>query len=168
MIFVGGLSGSGKTSMIRNLVSRIPEYTHIQASAILRSIDRPIEGLTLDEAIENQAALADWIAKLSNVDRKRAILDGHGILIVDDAPLQVPFEFFNAIGLSRIVLITGEPSLILKNRTWPASLSSPEAIALLQEIEAATLRDVSKKLGVDMHGVNSGDLDRLYQVFELK
>lgn len=146
MYFVGGLSGSGKTSTIERFTREYPKYIHVRASKVLMKIGRPIEELTLGQVLDNQIVLQQYLTGLPAEVQGTSILDGHGI-IPSVVPVRVPLNFFTSVGFHTILCLTDKPSAILARRKWPAGLSSVEAIASLQDEEVSWLQFIATKAG---------------------
>jgi adenylate kinase len=164
VLFVGGLSGSGKTTLVQGFIKANPSFLHLSASAILRSIERPILELDENEALANQTALKSWLLQLSEAERPRAILDGHGVLVVRGRTLAVPSEFFKGLGLRKIALVMADPAVILQNRVWPMEFDSERSIKWLQEQEADALAGVANELRITLHQVKTGDAGRFSDI----
>ncbi|MDW6021651.1 ATP-binding protein [Mesorhizobium sp. BAC0120] len=130
MIFVGGASGTGKTTAIERFVNRHPGFLHLRASSILRNCGRPIQNLSLLELKENQRLLRKGLLRMHL--SPTTILDGHMTVPAENTLFQVPASFFEGLALSAFVLLWTEPSQLLQRRGQPIS---PQALAAIEELQ---------------------------------
>lgn len=159
MIFLTGVSSSGKTHTLERLVRAAPNFRHVRASAILRSLNRPIVGLTVEAAIANQHALVAELSRLGVLFDKDAVLDGHATVETTSGILSLPDETFDTLVPHAIVHIEAAPNLIaersaLRGEPWTLA----EAVER-QWVERAHSKAQAVRLGIPFYQIESGDVD---------
>lgn len=134
MILVAGISKSGKTTVCQEVVKYSPSLRHLKASAVLRSLGRPIESLSENDIFENQTALIRFLS----VERTKAeidLLDGHAIVETGRLATMLPRDVFEGLKLSGIAVVIEEPHIISARRLGTAFETSVEWIASVQQME---------------------------------
>jgi adenylate kinase len=161
MILVTGVSSSGKTHTLERLVHAKPRFRHIRASEILRSLDRPTIGLTIESALANQRVLAAELYRLGLQADEDAMLDGHATVETTTGILPLPDETFERLAPQAIVHIEADPVSIAERSALRGQPYSPREVANRQKLEREHARTQASRLGIPFHEVASGDVDAL-------
>jgi len=161
MIFVTGMSSSGKTHTLERLVRVAPSFRHVRASAILRSLGRPILDLTVEAAVANQHALVAELLRLGFLSDEDAVLDGHATVETTSGTLLLPDETFDALAPRAVVHIEASPTLIsersaLRGQSWNLAEATDR-----QKAERNHAWAQASRLGVPFYKVASGDVNAL-------
>src|SRR4051812_13839481 len=104
MVFVGGISRSGKTSTLSRLNLQSQNISLLRGSALLRTLGRPTTGLSLRQALDNQDKLASWFKRNTSA-AVNVVFDGHLVIPTVDGPFLVPDSFMKAIPLCGLILV---------------------------------------------------------------
>ena len=92
MIFVCGVSASGKSSLVRAFTVTNPKFNHVKGSELLQNAGYPIHNLDAGAAEQNQLALLA-ILHSKKLVAPETIFDGHITIETDGAPYIVPSSF---------------------------------------------------------------------------
>jgi adenylate kinase len=149
MIFVGGLSGSGKTHLINNLRIRNRRFRHLSCSDLLKRSGRPTQNIGRKELISNQRYLLEIIRCIADDDEQTCVIDGHAIIASRELVL-IPRWFFQSLPLIKIIGVEETPSLIIERRTWSAYANTVDRISRLQRAELLRLHQISSELDIDL------------------
>ncbi|TAV50963.1 AAA family ATPase [Rhizobium leguminosarum] len=161
MIFVAGSSGSGKTTIIDSFVKRHPEFTHLRASSVLRSLGRPTHDSSLDDLKENQNLIINFILKHDY--NHHYILDGHMVMPVGSHNYMVPIDFVVRLPLSILIFLREDPKTIAMRRGLPTTPDNASEISRLQEIELLHMHEAAIVKGCPLLSIaarQSKELDR--------
>jgi adenylate kinase len=156
-IFVGGMHGSGKTTLIDRAVAdeRLNyEISYPFHSAVRNSGLQVEEFLRLDKEIK--------LAHISNVmssiclNDKKLIIDSHYVVFERDLSYIVPFSTFpNEVGnLSAAVMLTCNPHTIeyrLQRAEKPRIFTDPKHISYCQELELDYAMNLCGKYGIPFY-----------------
>lgn len=159
MIFVGGISSSGKTHTIAMFVAD-HDYFHVKASAVLSEIGRPIKSLTFSEAELNQQYLLRHL-EMKGLISPHTILDGHVIIETVEGIYPVPEWFFSQAQISKIICVTEDPRVIQDRRKSLGQIlvSDSNKLQDLQELELRLAAEQAERLGIDCRQVSAGRVD---------
>ena len=120
LTFVVGVSGVGKTEMIRRFVAHHHDYVHLEASKLIMQgmntqTSKQISLLPKEQIIKNQFFL---LKELSNYKQKypRIILDGHLVIHNNHESVPIPLDVVKKIAPYNIILIRGSAQDIISNR----------------------------------------------------
>lgn len=160
MIFIGGASGTGKTTLLERFVSRHPSFSHARASAILKDHGRPTYVTSAEEFEENQRVL-----RLSLTDTKlsaKTLLDGHMVVRAGHQLLSVPDSFFDGLPVTAFVFLWTEAwRIAARKRHAPESIEEAD-IHELQQVEFAHMQAAATRSGRPIKSFNS------MQTFEIE
>ncbi|MBB4635218.1 ATP-binding protein [Longimicrobium terrae] len=116
LYFVGGIHGSGKTTLCRNLAAKLRAPHHSAGELIrLGGESQEVRDKTVRDVKKNQTLLLSALNDLRNAGTATVILDGH-YTVVDStgAICPVEIEVFHALNPSSLVLVDSEPELVVK------------------------------------------------------
>ena len=119
MIFVCGISASGKSSIVSAFANANSGFRHIKGSALLERAGRPIRNLSGSNAESNQWALLD-ILRSEQLIGPLTILDGHITIETTEGSFVVPSWFFKGADIAGIICITSDPLIIEQRRIQPS------------------------------------------------
>lgn len=156
MIFVVGISGSGKTFTLAQLARHCPWVTIVSASGLLTALGRPTRPLTQEQALMNQAVLqAELLClsdKLSNV-----MLDGHATIEAIGGAIPVPDPWYDALPFRGFVHIEASPEDISRRRVARGLTWTPDEASSEQATERDVIRRQSDRLGIPLAEFQGGD-----------
>jgi adenylate kinase len=155
MIFVCGISASGKSSIVGAFTATNCEYIHVKGSWLLERAGRPIRSLNASEAEPNQQVLLD-VLRTEQLIQPLAILDGHITIETAGDLYVVPIWFFREAKISGIICIVNEPATI-ESRRREKGLSSNVSINSLQESETSWARKRAEELGIAYFQIDAND-----------
>jgi adenylate kinase len=148
--FVGGTSGTGKTSLLAAIARRHPHISHLVASRLLGAASSSIseqERLvvhTTEHASALQSAIVDRLAETApQCHGSSILLDGHYVVPTLGGPFCIPPDIFSAMNVGAFVLLEGNPEVVaarLRLRGvvpwWDGKLESLRAASLLEQRHA--------------------------------
>lgn len=156
LTFVVGVSGVGKTTIIRRFVREHPNYVHIEASKLIRNklnteTTEHIRLMTKEQIVKNQSFLLDELSKYRQ-KHDYIILDGHLLINNNQELISIPLDIVKRISPSNIVLIEGNSHDILSHRIHnPQKKCFKETISEIdrnQQLLKQIAISYCKKLGI--------------------
>jgi adenylate kinase len=175
VIFVCGVSGVGKTHLLRTFVASQSRVTTLSAGAIIaaaRKIADPefLRSLSQDELMQNQELLIKGFNQaIPGIDADLVLIDGH--VLVEQASgglYQIATDVFRAFCLRGIVHVEDDPSTIAKRRASDQARIRPrrsvEDIMAYQEASRARAITVGIELSVTTQSVRAGDDRELFRI----
>ena len=157
MIFVSGLSKSGKTQTIRAVISASDLFEHVKASELLDTAGQPTRKLAIEQILGNQVALIDLLANMNRDTRKIQILDGHALIESTGGPVLLPDWVFDRLMLQAIVQIQAEPSLISSRRAGTAMEQGQSNLENLQRLETQHCQYQADRLRIPFMPISHGE-----------
>lgn len=170
-IGVFGLSGVGKTTLIKQFLSMNAGYLHLLASTLIKQgladPDAHIDSLRLRDAggiDENQQALVREFSKeRSNQPDMSILFDGHLIIDTDKELIDIPYEVISSLNLTKILAVTASGEDILNHRKKDAKRNRPQRtldeINKQQERSTRLCIDYADRLGVAFFHINAADIN---------
>jgi adenylate kinase len=168
LTFVIGISGVGKTQIIRKFVSSNPEYLHIEASTIIKKNlkidkDKQIQYLSKEEIFKNQYDLIKELSKYRKIHQK-IILDGHLLIEINQEATLIPLSIIKKISPNQIILIQGKPEEIIEHRSNDSHKKRPAAgkdiINKKQNLLEKYAHESCKELNIKFEILNFLDYNR--------
>lgn len=175
LIFVIGLSGVGKTSIIQRFVEENSDYLHLEASKIIKQVTgiqvlEKIRLLPKNKIIENQDILIKELSKYKNSFDK-IILDGHLLINNSQELIPIPIDTIRKILPNRMILIEGNANDILLHRKNDLYKTRPNQLLVEIEEEQLELQKIAVKycdeLNIRLDIVNFEDYSRFRQILSL-
>jgi adenylate kinase len=158
IVFVCGLSKSGKSSLIESALKSFPSFRHLRASRLLRKAGRPTELISSSEVIENQSVLVDCLTREAATEANGIILDGHFLIEAVEGPMALPLECLDPLPLRAVFMVIADPAEIEKRRLGSsAQISSVEAARRI-EMECAHAQKLAAYRGVAFAKIQSGNV----------
>ncbi|MCT8970708.1 ATP-binding protein [Microbaculum marinisediminis] len=160
VIALTGISGVGKSTLVRTLAASIP-LEHLQASALIAE-GRNVTGiaitqdqLRLIDIDENQRFLVEGFKRKTKSSSGLVILDGHTVIEKDNELILVRPAVFQAICISGMVFLADNPSAIAERRRCDESrkrpLESIEEIRRIQEIAQEHAIAICRFLSIELY-----------------
>ena len=160
MIFISGIHGVGKTFFC-NLVKERLGIESYSASKLIA--DKKKSGFTPDKLVtdidENQLYLLAAIKDLRS-DAEDFLLDGHFCLLNQDGIItRIPISTFTMLAPDLIILLTEEPTIIVKRRKERDNIDSLVSdIKEFQDKEIEYAKEVSEFLNISLR-ISTGSKD---------
>lgn len=161
MIFVAGVSSSGKTYMLQRLAERRPDLVVVSGSRTLAALGRPIRPLTPAEALRNQWVLLDELRSKGLLSRRGTMLDGHATIETTTGPIAIPPEWYDAADFAGFIQVEAEPSALAARRSARGLPWTEREAAGLQELERRELLHHAERLGRPYLATRSDDVDEV-------
>ena len=120
LTFVVGVSGVGKTQMIKRFVAEHHEYIHLEASKLIKQAinaqtSEQLRLLPREKILKNQYLLLQELTRYKQ-QYNRIILDGHLLISNDKEIIPIPLDIVKRIEPYKIILIEGDPNEIFLHR----------------------------------------------------
>jgi adenylate kinase len=166
VIAVFGISGVGKTSIIREYLSEDRSAVHLNAGELLGSSRRNLAhgvASSMESIIESQWSIVEKFTSVKNETGRGIILfDAHSVIDRNGITVPVPVDVIAALGLDGILLVLAKEEEILKRRAKDASKWRPiypiGKIIHLQRSAVEACQFYATALSVPMIKVWSGAL----------
>jgi adenylate kinase len=177
LVFVGGISGVGKTTLLTRFTRSHDGVTLVSAGELIRqatgSRDRvPVNDPVLVE--QYQALLVSEFRRRAAEQRDVILMDGHYTIATAAGVVTVPVAVFRALAPQALVLLSSEPAEVTSRRL---SLHRGDPATVVEELEAErahalrcaqALRLTLHELTGDMAERELSDLTRRHGVIERK
>jgi adenylate kinase len=148
IVLICGLSGSGKSSMIAALKLDDPSIVHIRASKLLSDAGKPIAHISKEDALLNQNALAELLAKELTTDAPLVLIDGHVLIETVAGPYLLSDDALNNLKINGVIFITADPELVSYRRQGTNMEASKEALSHLMQLEATQAQRFADARGI--------------------
>ena len=159
IVLICGLSGSGKSSMIAALKSEDPSVIHIRASKLLSDAGKPIAHISKEDALMNQNALAELLAKELATDAPLVLIDGHVLIETAAGPYLLSDDALSNLKINGVIFIAADPELVSYRRQGTNMETSKEVLSHLMQLEAMQARRFADARGIQYARVDSGDVE---------
>jgi len=164
---VFGISGVGKTTLVKRFVKNHPSYLHLQASALLRTAkattSEALRSAPAAEIRDNQDILvtAFHTARLDAPERP-VIFDGHSLIDGDAGLVIIPTDVIARLDPVRLIFVYDEPRLIHQRRISDTSRRRPtrsiEQLAEQQAVAFIACQRYAASLDLPLDSVLAGEL----------
>lgn len=172
VIAVFGISGVGKTTLIKRFLEAHSQFSHLQAGTLikraLQNIPRDqLRITTPEQIIENQYSLVEEFWKdIEAHQRSSIIFDGHSIIYNDQRVIEIPVEIINALKPQKIIFVEDDPERILKRRNSDTSRKRNQNLSFIdiqrhQEIARNQAQLYASEIGIKFYVIKSGELEHL-------
>jgi len=174
VVAVVGISGVGKTTLVRELADRIP-IKHLQASALIKAEQARLglsactsEELRVGPVIDNQSLLVSGFRNALTVSDGAVVFDGHVMIDAGDRIIEVPDSVFADLGCDHIVVITEDPEIIARRRARDVARQRPvrsvSQISSQQHLSVEIAKRIAQSLGIPCTVIRSADPRTLEQL----
>jgi adenylate kinase len=134
IVFVCGLSQSGKSTLIQSTQLHVPKLGHIRASALLRRAGQPVFPISSKDVLANQEILVREVRTETEGKNANFVLDGHFLIEASDGPYILPVTCLDGLRLDAVFMVLADPVEISKRRRDTSAQITPleaaERIAL--------------------------------------
>jgi len=170
---VFGISGVGKTTLIRQYLSIRPNILSISAGRILQDRSgRSGEDLrrgAANSVQDTQAGLIEGFAEFRAANQGYGVIfDGHTVIDSDSGIVDVPLDIIIGLNLSAFVYIRDASESIARRRAADTARQRPERtseiLALHQDRAQALARDYAAKANSSFEVIQAGDIARFQAV----
>jgi adenylate kinase len=158
MIFVCGVSASGKSHAVSLFAATDPSYVHVKGSRILEECGQPIRNLALEDAVQNQSVLHRELLN-RGLTTSRHILDGHITIETSSGFYVVPDWFFDAMKLDHLICVLDDPSSIAARLHQKGISCSTDAVDAHQKFERSSAMAQAGSLGCSYTELAASDLE---------
>ncbi|MCX7322006.1 MAG: AAA family ATPase [Hyphomicrobiales bacterium] len=147
IVFVAGLSKSGKTSRSKHAADNVADLEYVSVSQLIRDAGRDLAVTTIADALENQR-FATAALRAMPVRKPHLLVDGHALIETGEGPMLVPDLFFDELRPSAILIVCACPEDILSRRSYPAGRVQIKEIATLTMLEEVACERAAFRLGI--------------------
>lgn len=160
VLFVGGVHGVGKTSLIASYASG-SGVLHASAGRIISEAKGAIlTGKTVDDIHGNQKILVDAVRRLRE-SGECIILDGHfSVLDANFKAKSIPLEVFSDLGIDEVVVLVDRPAAISRRIFSRDCIKIPvKSIESLQKLEVENAMKVADQMCIPFAKLRFGEYD---------
>lgn len=158
MIFVAGLSKSGKTHTLKAAIDGdADDVQHVIASDLLKSSGMTLHPKGINQVEENQKILLDRLLSIQVHPNTRIIIDGHFIIENGSDVVDIPEWFFDRLRPSSIIVVDDPSEAFILRRRHTRFVSSSDTVVELRLRELNRGSHIARRLGVPFARVKSGD-----------
>jgi adenylate kinase len=157
IVFVCGISKSGKTSVIEKAALMSPGWQYLRASRLIGARGGVVEKLEISDVLENQTQLIQSI--LDMPIGSETILDGHLLIETVEGPQLVPDDKIDQLPFSGVVLIEDDILLVVERRREAHLICNADEVSDLMAIERVQARRLARRKKIPMKILNSHDGD---------
>ena len=160
IIALSGISGVGKSTLLQLLAGSVP-FEHLQASSLIREGRNAVSStvtqdqLRLTDIDENQRFLIDGFHLAARSKSGLIVLDAHTVIEKGDELAPIKADVFRAIGISSMIFLEDDPTVIAERRRDDANRIRPLAtVDRLAQIQKAALEHadaICLTLGIVLH-----------------
>jgi adenylate kinase len=129
IVFVCGLSQSGKSTLIQSTQLYIPKLRHIRASALLRRAGQPVFPIRSKDVLANQKILVREVRTETEDKNANFVLDGHFLIEASDGPYILPPTCLDGLRLDAVFMVVADPVEISKRRQETSAQITPQEAA---------------------------------------
>lgn len=174
MIALMGISGAGKSSLLKSLPLR-RSYHVVTASELIKrqitsrsSLSASPEQMRLSVTDDMQALLIEALKIERQTAKSPIILDCHAVIDKGDHLDPVPITVFEKVGVARVIHLVVSPSDIWSRRRGDNSRTRPEIsieqLADHQNRSVAHARAISMAIQAEYVETDGSDLCKLLEV----
>ena len=155
IVFVGGVHGSGKTTLSRRLAECL-SATHVTAGSLIReaagsdTVTIGRDSKAVRDMNANQTLLLQGLTAYKNRYNTNILLDGHFSLLQPDGQvIEIPLAVYRTIAPAAVVLVQANPHVVYERLVQRDGTAPPLAtLLLLLEREYTNARSVCVALSV--------------------
>lgn len=167
IIFVAGLSKSGKSTRSQHAAAQLSDLEYISVSKLLALSGGILPVQTFADALFNQRLATDiLLQRVAN--RRHQLIDGHALIETSEGPMPVPDRFFEELHPALIVYVHDQPDKLRARRaTYGMSQSSHELVALMA-MELAACERIAFRQRIPLDILLSPTLDEFAGTLKLR
>ena len=176
LYFITGISGVGKTWLIKQFVDQNDKFCRVSASKLIENAKaKNIDSLGNNngplamQVDSNQALLLDELEKFISVKADKKILfDGHSVIDTVEGLVQIDVNVIDEIGPKKIIFLEDLPENILKRRQNDENRNRPrrtlEYLTSYQEASLEQCNIYAQILEIELCVIPAGDHKQLERV----
>ena len=150
---IAGLSGVGKTYVIERMLANDERFVHFSAGSLIKKrlavVDRDhLRLFSANQILQNQYALVEQFnIEMESVPKGIHVLfDAHMIIDIGTEVIEIPFDIFEKLAPSRMILLCEDPEIIVQRRNSDSSRDRPTRSV----IEIQKQQGLSQKLAAEL------------------
>jgi adenylate kinase/deoxycytidine triphosphate deaminase len=175
VVCVFGVSGVGKSHLVRSLVAEMRGWVQVTAGELLQQATK-VEGNSLRTAdrskiLRNQQLFAGAFASAKRqYSGTNLLVDAHSVINNDQEIVRVPVETVDSIGPELLVFVCDEPENIARRRLQDTDRDRParsaQQIAEEQRIALENCEHFAAVLNVPLLSLKPGEIGKLRNTLE--
>jgi adenylate kinase len=158
IVFVAGLSRSGKTSRSQHAAATLRDIDYVSVSSLLRDAGRTLSVATIGEALENQRWATDAF-RAASFRGRHVLIDGHALIETGEGPMLVPDWFFEELRPDVLMFVRDHAEAISSRRSGEASERQTAEIAALGMMEEGACERVASRLQIPLVTLTAPSLE---------
>jgi adenylate kinase len=176
LVAVFGISGVGKSTVIRNYVAGHRDWIHVVASDVIKvatqQASEMLRTAPLTKVIQNQDLLVEGVAKIraDNADRN-ILLDAHSVIDSDNKYILIPVDVIRALRPDLLVFLCDDPQSIQTRRELDNFRLRPKRdlnqIEEYQRIALDTVQGYARELAIPVSVIKVNDQPSLVRALEV-
>lgn len=167
---VFGVSGVGKTSLIKRIARDNSRFIRISASSIIEALSVPLDTRGIEfknarngELFRKQELAALEMLRIAKANPDRCvILDAHNVIEFDGDLVILPVQIFKRVSPLKLLFVYDDPKEIARRRIEDTTRLRPHRseaeLCHYQNVALNTARNYAKVLGINVTQIRSGDL----------
>jgi adenylate kinase len=164
---VFGVSGVGKSTLLRRFTAIHLDFEYVSASALLKRAtekdDARLRDAPPDQIQRNQELLVREFSSFRQaIPHRHILLDAHSVIDGENGLTPVPLEIIRAFQPVRLIFVHDAPERIVGRRRADIR-ARPERTARFlskyQQFSLSTCEAYAAELGIELITVEAGDLD---------
>lgn len=171
IVALTGISGVGKTTFLQKL-SEALDFQHVTGGTLIaaarEATPKNRDAIRYENLDENQRFLIEGFALTRDPNAKIVVMDGHAVIDDGQRLSEIPCDVFEALDISVMVHLEGDPEQIVANRRKDTSRSRPSySLSVLEQhqvISRAHAKSVAETLEIPFYVVTHNDIDRLVEI----
>jgi adenylate kinase len=159
LIFVCGLSKSGKSHLVETAIASGAKFRNVKASELLRAAGRPLECIDACLMLANQRVFLESALAVLGHSNEAVVLEGHLVIETTDGPQLVPDTSLDALPISKLILIEDDPNTIAARRRFSELKVDHSEIADLMALERTAAVRFARRHSVELLIMKSENTD---------
>ena len=173
IIALAGISGVGKTAFLNRLAQSV-DFQHVTGGSLIAAAraapPENRDAIRYADLDENQQFLIEGFALTRDPNAKIVVMDGHAVIDDGQRLSEIPCGVFEALDISVMVHLEGDPEQIVANRRKDTSRSRPSySVGVLeqhQEFSRAHANLIADVLNIPFYVVTHNDIDLLVGILK--
>lgn len=168
VVAIFGVSGVGKSTLIRRFISDHQDWTHVSAGSLLKNAlkaqDRDALALSGKSIIEtNQGILVnEFWSEINSTKSNQILFDGHSVVNNGKEIVLVPLQNLREFRFCKIIYVYADAPTILKHRETDSArkrlMLGLREIETEQRLAMSHSQECALQLSIPFVEIESGDL----------
>jgi len=142
-----GLSGSGKSFLIREFVKKHPDYLGLSASDLIKQAGQDTNYETINKSkVEKNQSYLIYKYELIRKQTENTIIELHNVVETTEGASWIKEDVLLSLKLEQVAFLNTPPQLILENRKIDKSKKRPESNLIktkdLQRLSIENLKNI--------------------------